>query len=140
MLKLVTLEEPADEHRRAILEGLAHFNLSMGGPGLRRTLCIALQDQDGTTKGGLYGWMIYDWLFVELLFVPDHLRRQGVGAELLSRAEAEARMRGCVGAWLDTFSFQARGFYEKLDYELAGTIPDHPHGGARYILAKRWSS
>ncbi len=139
MPKLVTVEEPTDEHRRTILDGLAGFNLSKAGPGSRRTLCIGIEGEDGTA-GGLYGWTIYDWLFVELLFVPEPMRGQRLGAELVTRAEAEARARGCIGAWLDTFSFQARGFYEKLGYELAGTIPDHPRGGARCILAKRWSS
>ena len=134
MPELVTVEEPAAEHRQTILDGLAGFNLSRAGPGLRQALCIWIDGENG----GLYGWTIYDWLFVELLFVPEQLRGQGLGAELLARAEAEARSRGCIGAWLDTFDFQARGFYEKLGYELAGTIPDHPRGGARYILAKRW--
>src|SRR4028119_51788 len=138
MPKLVTVEEPADEHRQAILDGLAEFNQSRAGSGLRRALCIGIEGENGTLAGGLYGWTIYDWLFVELLFVPEQLRGQGLGADLLGRAEAEARARGCIGAWLDTFSFQARGFYEKLGYKLAGTIPDHPRGGARYILAKRW--
>jgi hypothetical protein len=50
------------------------------------------------------------------------------------------RARGCVGAWLDTFSFQARGFYERLGYSLAGTIPDHPLGEARYFMIKRWDA
>ncbi len=140
MPKLVTVAEPADEHRQAILDGLARFNLSRAGPGSRQAMCIGIEGDNGTLAGGLYGWTIYDWLFVELLFVPEQLRGQRLGAELLGRAEAEARARGCIGAWLDTFSFQARGFYEKLGYELAGTIPDHPRGGARYILAKRWSS
>jgi GNAT superfamily N-acetyltransferase len=140
MPKLVTVEEPTAEHRQTILDGLASFNLSLAGPGSRLTLCIGIEGEDGTLTGGLYGWTIYDWLFVELLFVPEQLRGHGLGADLLVRAEAEARARGCIGAWLDTFSFQARGFYEKLGYELAGTIPDHPRGGARYILAKRWSS
>ena len=139
MPKLITVEEPAHEHRQAILDGLAAFNLSRAGPGSRRLLCIGIEGDDGTLTGGLYGWTIYDWLFVELLFVPEQLRGQHLGAKLLAQAEAEAQARGCIGAWLDTFSFQARGFYEKLGYELAGTIPDHPRGGARYILAKRWA-
>jgi GNAT superfamily N-acetyltransferase len=134
MPELVTVKKPTAEHRQMILDGLASFNLSRAGPGSRQTLYIGIEGEDG----GLYGWTIYDWLFVELLFVPEQLRGQGLGAELLTRAEAEARSRGCIGAWLDTFDFQARGFYEKLGYELAGTIPDHPRGGARYILAKRW--
>ncbi|MDB5536981.1 MAG: Acetyltransferase family protein, partial [Devosia sp.] len=41
-----------------------------------------------------------------------------------------------VGIWLDTFSFQARPFYEKLGYSVFGTIPDYPPGGARYFLSK----
>ena len=140
MPNLIDVEEPADEHRQAILDGLARFNLSRAGPGSRQAMCIGIEGDNGKLAGGLYGWTSYDWLFVELLFVPEQLRGQRLGVELLSRAEDEARARGCIGAWLDTFSFQARGFYEKLGYELAGTIPDHPRGGARYILAKRWSS
>ncbi|MDB5698088.1 MAG: family acetyltransferase, partial [Alphaproteobacteria bacterium] len=45
--------------------------------------------------------------------------------------------RGCVGVWLDTFSFQSRGFYEKLGYAVVGMIQDHPLGGARYFMQKR---
>jgi hypothetical protein len=39
----------------------------------------------------------------------------------MDRAEVHARERGCHSAWLDTFSFQARGFYEKLGYDEFGT-------------------
>jgi GNAT superfamily N-acetyltransferase len=81
---------------------------------------------------------MYDWLAVELLFVPEDLRRSGVGSRLLCEAEDQARARGCIGAWLDTFSFQAREFYEQLGYSVIGTILDHPVGGARYFLTKRW--
>ena len=50
-------------------------------------------------------------------------------------AEAEAIRLGCVGVWLDTFSFQARGFYEKLGYTLFGTIDDYPPGESRFFLS-----
>ena len=43
--------------------------------------------------GGLWGRTVYDWLFVELLFVPDALRGRGVGSELMQRAEDEALKR-----------------------------------------------
>jgi GNAT superfamily N-acetyltransferase len=90
------------------------------------------------TVGGLWASCLYDWLAIELVFVPEHARRQGTGATLLREAEQAAKARGCVGAWLDTFSFQARGFYEKLGYRLAGEIADHPLRGARYFLSKRF--
>ena len=43
-------------------------------------------------------------------------------------AEREAVQRGCHGAWLDTFEFQARGFYERLGYTCFGELPNYPAG------------
>jgi hypothetical protein len=37
---------------------------------------------------------------------------------------------------LDTFDFQARGFYERNGYELFGTLDDCPPGHKRYYLKK----
>ena len=51
-------------------------------------------------------------------------------------AEEVARERGCAGIWLDTFSFQARGFYEKLGYTVFGRIDDYPPGQSRFWLRK----
>ncbi len=129
----------AAEQRTAILERLREFNAAAGAPADWEPLCVAILDEDGGVEGGLYGNTVYHWLVIELLFVPERVRGAGVGSQLLVQAEDQARARGCIGAWLDTFSFQARGFYEKLGYSLAGTIPDHPVGGARYFLTKRWS-
>ena len=128
----------AAELRPAILDRLREFNLSRAGPANSEPLCVAILDDDGGVEGGLYGNTLYDWLVIELLFVPERLRGSGVGSQLVAEAEEQARARGCIGAWLDTFSFQARGFYEKLGYTLAGTVPDHPVGGARYFMIKRW--
>ena len=61
---------------------------------------------------------------------------QGTGRRILIAAEEEALRRGCRYAWLDTFSFQARGFYEKLGYSVFGTLEDYPAGHSRYFLRK----
>jgi GNAT superfamily N-acetyltransferase len=91
----------------------------------------------GQTQGGLWGKTVYDWLFVELLVVPEAYRGRGVGTQVLHRAEEIARERGCIGVWLDTYGFQAPGFYQKLGYQVFGTIDDHPRGSRRYFLQKR---
>jgi GNAT superfamily N-acetyltransferase len=67
------------------------------------------------------------------------MRGTGIGSGLLTRLEAEARDRGCIGAWVDTFSFQARPFYEKHGYALFGSIEDQPPGHARHFLFKRFN-
>jgi len=87
---------------------------------------------------GLAGETYCGWLFVKYLWVSEELRSKGVGRKLMGRAEALAIERGCHSAWLDTFSFQARGFYEKLGYEEFGRL-DYPPDHQRHFLRKRLS-
>jgi hypothetical protein len=54
----------------------------------------------------------------------------------MSLAEREARSRGCHGAWLDTFEFQARGFYERQGYTCFAQLPDYPPGFSRFFMKK----
>ncbi len=54
-------------------------------------------------------------------------------------AETEAMRRGCKWARLETFSFQARGFYEKLGYRVIGALHDFPPGGSVYWMRKDFS-
>src|SRR5882672_6655616 len=100
--------DTADEAIRArILGPLITYNDQKTHIDDYRLLVVVMSDAAGTPIGGLWGWTAYEWLFTELLFVPESLRGRGVGRELLSRAESEALARGCHSAWLDTFEFQA---------------------------------
>ncbi len=55
----------------------------------------------------------------------------------LLAAEEEARMQGCQGALLSTFSFLARPFHERDGYEVFGGLPDHPAGYALFFMEER---
>ena len=59
-----------------------------------------------------------------------------MGSRLMSLAEAEAMKRGCHAAWLDTFEFQAKAFYERIGYSCFATLPDFPKGSSRYFMWK----
>jgi GNAT superfamily N-acetyltransferase len=123
----------------AILLGLIDFNRKASGrePNYQ-AFALHLTDPDTDSPvGGLSGWAVFDWVFIELFHVPETLRGKGYGKALMARAEAFARERACIGLWLDTFDFQARPFYEQLGFTLFGTIDDHPTGGQRFFLQKR---
>jgi GNAT superfamily N-acetyltransferase len=138
-IEIVLTDGPAPEAREAILDGLVRFNVERFGPSHGQPLAVLICDRDtGKTIGGLWGRTSWSWLFIELLFVPESYRGTGIGASLIRQAEAEAISRGCTGVWLDTYSFQARGFYERLGYTLFGTIEDYPPGHNRFFFKKRF--
>lgn len=135
---IVVPDLPGEADHKAIVEALIAFNDKAGGPSGFQPLAVLIQDPaTDATLGGLWGKIVYDWLFVELLVVPEQFRGQNIGAQILTRAEEIARERGCIGVWLDTYAFQAPGFYDKLGYEIFGAIDDHPRGSRRFFLKKR---
>ena len=131
-------DHPPQEARAVIQAGLSEFNRTSLGDPQGRPLALLLNSADGAVVGGMWARTGFQWLFVELLFVPEPLRGRGLGRELLDRAEQEAKRRGCIGAWLETFSPQARALYERCGYTVFGEIDDYPPGNARTFLSKRW--
>lgn len=141
-MDIVYEPELKPESRQAVVDGLAAFNRAQTPDfkGEFGTIGLLLtHPETGASDGGLTARVGFGWMFVELLFVPDRLRGQGIGRQLMEQAETVAREKGCVGIWLDTFSFQAPGFYEKLGYAVFGEIPDYPTGSSRFFLSKRLS-
>lgn len=126
--------------RDEILRNIHAANVAEFGPMDMKLLRLVLQDRAGTPLGGLWGRTSFRWLFIELLAVPEALRGRGLGAGLLARAEAEAKERGCIGAWLDTFSPRSRRLYERCGFTVFGGIPDYPPGNTRVFMSKRWGS
>lgn len=96
-----------------------------------------LKDAAGGIVGGLTGYVLYDWMFIQFVAVSEDLRGQGLGKVLMQQAEAWARQQGLGGMWLDTFAFQAPAFYQALGFTEFGTIQDHPAGSRRIFFEKR---
>lgn len=138
MTLTLDLNDTADaDDRQAILDPLVAFNRTKAPDGHYRPLNVLLRCEEGNVTGGLWGRTDWGWLGIELLYVPETARGQGIGAETVKAAEREARARGCHGAWVNTFAWQARGFYQSLGYALFGELPDFPTGCPRHFLQKR---
>lgn len=102
-----------------------------------RPLSVFLRDDGNSTVGGIIGATVWGWLEIKLLWVSAEHRDQGFGTKLVRAAEAEAERRGCHHALVDTFDFQARGFYERMGYERFGRLDDYPKGHARFFFQKQ---
>jgi GNAT superfamily N-acetyltransferase len=133
--ELVLTDQPPDSLRDLLGSGITAANEASLGAAERQPLAILIRDK-GETIGGLLGRTGYRRLFVELLFVPEQMRGQGLGEKILRQAEDEARKRGCLGVWLETFSADARRFYLRNGYRVFGEIADYPPGNTRYFLTR----
>ena len=136
---LISLEtDTADELRTAVLSGLYGYNDQFAGPMENSTLTIGARDVDGKVIGGLIvnlqpGWK---WMHLQRLWVDESHRRAGIGRRLVETAEKEGQKRGCLHVSVDTFEFQAPGFYEKQGYSVYGVMEDYPVGHKKFLLRK----
>jgi GNAT superfamily N-acetyltransferase len=136
MLRIQALDDPTPDDREAILAIINEDSRSKGFVWHQQALTLAIRDDEGAIQGGLLGELHWGWLHVTILAVSTGLRGQGWGSRLLLEAERLAAGQGCHHAWLDTFSFQARPFYERLGYTVFGELPDYPVGHSRSFLFK----
>lgn len=134
-LELRMLEVEDSEEYGLILAGLREFNNAQGKRD-RKALTLALFDSERKIVAGLNGVTDWGWLYVEHLWVRDDHRGEGLGRDLLAKAEMEAKSRGCRHVYLDTFSFQAPAFYEKQGYTQYAKLDDFPGKHSRHFFKK----
>jgi GNAT superfamily N-acetyltransferase len=120
-----------------LIEGLGRNILKqLGDVELGKSLRIFLHDKENKVVGGIAADLFGDWAYISLLWVEESLRNKGLGSELLCRLESEAIQMGCTNAHLDTYSFEAKPFYEKAGYKVFGKLDDYPVGYCKYFLTK----
>lgn len=128
---------PTEADVRVLSEGIERFNQStpFGADRTKAPLAVWLR-KDGHVLGGAYGDTHYGWLYLSSLWVDKSLRGRGWGRRLMERFESEAVSRGCHGAWVDTYGFQAPQFYELLGYREFGRLDEFPQGSTRHFYWK----
>jgi GNAT superfamily N-acetyltransferase len=121
----------------AIIEELLAFNRQHAPavaleppPQAPAPLHVYALDMAGGLIGGIVGrtHTLRLWFEVQLVWVDAPYRRQGIGRQLMARAEHEAQQRGCQYARVNTSQYQAPGFYAKQGYILYGTLENCPPG------------
>jgi len=96
-----------------------------------------IEDSKGEVIAGILSKM-YCWncLYIDVLWVEDRYRTDGLGTKLLEEVENIAKRKACHLIHLDTFDFQAKDFYLKHGYEIFGVLDECPAGHLRYFMKK----
>ena len=135
--RIVYVDNPEESAWGIIGRGVGDFNIQHAGKDGFQRLCFALYAPDQEIVGGVMAELYWGWLHIDLLWVKDELRGRGYGRRILALVEEEARQRGAKHAHLDTFSFQAPGFYKQQGYQVFGVLEEFPPGHQRYYLTKQ---
>jgi len=139
-LKFEVTALPLPEIEQAISQGLTAYNESKTEKSDLKALLVYAKNSAGETIGGLIGETLRGWLHIRRLWVSEENRSARLGSQLVIHAEDEAIRRGCLGSYLNTYSFQAQGFYQKLGYEIFGELDDFPLGHQNIFLKKTFRS
>ena len=132
--------QPGKEIIESLSRGIVEFNRNAVAdlePNTAEVKFHAVARTDaGEVVGGLRGTCYWNTLHIELLWLSEAARGSGSGRELVQEAEQFAVANGCAKAWVETTSWQAKPFYEKLGYRLLATLEGRPKGHSSHYLAK----
>jgi len=126
-----------DAERQFVVNGVDNYNIASTGVSGYFPVNFVLRGERGDVLGGVLGQLWGGWLQVTYLWITEVARGVGHGTRLMENMEAYARSRGAVGMTLETHSFQAQPFYERLGYEVFGALDGYPLGHAKLFLKKR---
>ena len=134
--RIEIVENPGERDQHVVLDGLRAFNVAFIGDPNEVQLAAFARDEAGTTIGGMLGHIKWRWLYVGKLWLPESTRGQGLGTRIMDAVERYAWSHDCLGVYLDTFEYQALPFYQKLGYEIYGTLDGFPPGYRQFYLRK----
>jgi GNAT superfamily N-acetyltransferase len=133
----IRVEDRPDPADVSLLESrISDLLASTTGHRDARELAAFVRDDARAVRGGVYGWTWGGCCELQLLWVDEALRGQGLGGRLLEWAEGEARARGCAQVVLFTHDAQAPQLYRRRGYEVVGRVDDYPAGGAALWFRK----
>lgn len=133
----ITIEEPEPADAEEITRRLIAFNQETAGRPDPIPFTVAVREDDRRIRGGIRAIMHWDVLYIDHFWLDTDLQRDGLGARVIAAAEAEGKRRGANVCWLDTFSWQARPFYEKQGYKVFGELPYAAGKHRRYFMWKQ---
>lgn len=134
--QLETTSTPGEDDLIVLDDGLGEFNKASADLGSVVPLVVFAKDDVGKIHGGVIARTWGECCEIQVLWVDQDQRDQGIGTRLMSAAETEAISRGCRTVFLETFSFQAPDFYSRRGFQETHSIGGLPDGIRKIYMQK----
>lgn len=128
-LKLTTVTSETEEIKKIdklLNEKLKAYNVEKIGPYPdNEKIAFLYHDSKDNLIAGLYAfWLRYmSVIYIDILWVDEAYRHQGLGSKLLKTVETWARDKNVMYTKVDSDTFQAPAFYLKNGYEVVAKLP-----------------
>ena len=132
----VVTEQPNETDVLELKQHLRDYNMARAKSQDGYGMAIFLRDTQQQMLAGISGWLWGECLEIDYVWVQKTLRSQGIGKRLLITMEEAATARGCRQITLETFSFQAPEFYQKLGYNIFGVIEGFGNRYRKFYMQK----
>ncbi len=124
-----------------IIKGLDEYNTSQAARKHKKYIPLEkkLLDADGNLIAAIFAgvgrWNSFE---IDMIWVDEPYRNQGIGSELLAETEREAKEHGAYFALAEGLLDWQTGFFKKNGYMTVGTLNDCPKGHCMHVLEKRF--
>jgi ribosomal protein S18 acetylase RimI-like enzyme len=103
----------------------------------KEQISFIARNEENEIIGGLTGTAYWGHMHIDFLWVDPKARGQRIGEQLMQQMEQYSRRQQYSLLAVETFSFQAPGFYKKQGFREFGVLEDHPKGHSKHFFEKR---
>ena len=133
---IISREFATPDVTKYLAQGINGYSLQkIGIVGKNDLVAFVAKDGD-TIVGGIQVEIFFGQLHIRLLYVDNAYRKYGVGKKLMEEAMNFGREMKCSQAFVETMSFQAFEFYQKLGFLLEFTRTGYICGAKDHYLRK----
>ncbi|KPA51907.1 acetyltransferase [Photobacterium leiognathi subsp. mandapamensis] len=139
-MKIEVSVQPSEHQLQVISDGISAFNAPYlpndGEFESDLRFAIMAQNEKDEYVGGLQASVVWSYCVLELLWLSEETRGQGIGTKLIEQLVTLAKEKQLTQIRTETLDFQAKPFYEKLGFTVYGELADSPKGHTTYFLVK----
>lgn len=137
MTHYIEQKKLTDSSKEQIFYGLGEHSIeTMGLNGLSEEPTSFEIHNDSEWVGAIVVQPFWGQLHIKYLFVGKKYRKQGFGRLLMEKALEFAKQRNYRFAFVETLSFQALGFYQKMGFVLEFSRPGYSNNVTFHYLKK----